>query len=165
MFPTAFWIADSGTTSHVVKDRALFGSYTPTPGAVIKGAGEIAALGRGDVNIVLDVHGKSMPITLRDCVHAPQITHNLVSLTRVTDTGFKVLLEGNGLKFIDPSGTVAGFAEKSGRLYHMRMKEAPVPVDAAFPSQSGTKTSRSMAPSAWSHPCRCHQADGIEESG
>ncbi len=113
------------------------------PGAKLRGAGEIDALGHGDVTIILDVSGKDVLIMLRDCIHTPKILHNLVSLVRVTDAGFKVHLEGSGLQFIQPNGTVAGFADKHDCLYYMQLKETPISLtseDTSFATKSGVKT-------------------------
>lgn len=53
------WIVDSGMMSHIVKDHSLFQNYQETPSAKLKGAGEIDALGHGDVTNNLDVSGKA----------------------------------------------------------------------------------------------------------
>ena len=85
-------------------------------------------MGRGDVTINLDISGKAVPVKLRDCVHAPDMAHNLISLSRVTDQGFKVVMEGAGMQLLDGNGRVGGYADRVGRLYQMRLKGAPVPV-------------------------------------
>ena len=105
------WIADSGTTSHVVREHDLFKNYWEMPGAKLKGAGEIDALGRGNMTIDLDISGKRIPITLKDCIHAPKILHNLISLVRVTDTNFQVILKGSKLKLVDPNGKDARYCK------------------------------------------------------
>ena len=43
--PGEAWIVDSGTTSHVARERRLFVEYTSTPGRTLHGAGSTPILG------------------------------------------------------------------------------------------------------------------------
>ena len=115
------WLADSGATSHVVKDKNKFHTYKETPGATLRGTGTLPSLGRGDVKVILNVDGKHTPITLHDCMHVPQMPHNLISLSRVTDSGCHVHMAQDKLTISYPDHSICGIANKIGKLYHMQI--------------------------------------------
>lgn len=95
------WLADSGTQSHVVRDRDLFLNYRKTPGAIISGAGETSALGRGDVPITMRYKNKFTSIMLKDVIHAPDMPVNLISLSRMTKGGCAYVGNGDKLSIFD----------------------------------------------------------------
>ncbi|KAJ8522799.1 hypothetical protein ONZ45_g628 [Pleurotus djamor] len=83
------WLADSGCTSHVIRDKSLFSDYVETPGHTIRGMGEIPCLGKGSVKLLSTLaDGSTYTITLRNALHAPSSPHNLVSVTRMTDADY-----------------------------------------------------------------------------
>jgi hypothetical protein len=78
------WLADSGTTSHVVPDRSLFESYTPTPGTRMQGAaGDTEISGRGTVHAIIRNGTNSHRLTLRDVAHVPSCPANLLSIAAI----------------------------------------------------------------------------------
>ena len=74
------WLGDTATQSHIVRDCSAFVTYTETPGCTITGAGTCAAQGRGDVCIVFITKTGTVPVTLKDVLHAPSLEYNLLSL-------------------------------------------------------------------------------------
>jgi len=113
------WLADSGASSHMLTDRKYFMDYRATPGYKVKGLGQASCLGRGTAKIHFRVGTRTFPVTLKDCAHVPDSPHNLISLSRVTDAGFNVTLEGDYLRIFTPSGNQLANGIKSGRLYFM----------------------------------------------
>ncbi len=81
------WLADSGCSSHIVKDKSLFVDYIKTPGHKIKGVGESAGLGRGTVKLIFKDGKRFTSVTLKDTIHCPTAPYNLISLSRMTDAG------------------------------------------------------------------------------
>ena len=73
---------DSACTNHIIRDRDLFHTYD-TGGAVpVKTAncGILATLGIGDVKINLTIGNKTIIWTLQNCLHAPTVPINLISV-------------------------------------------------------------------------------------
>jgi hypothetical protein len=117
------WLADSGTTSHIVSDRSLFINYTPVVSA-IHGVGDCSSLGRGDVRIEFTTDRGTVPIILKDALHAPSMKFNLISLGRLTSAGLSY--EGRGKDLLIKDGNkLIGRGTKSGYLYRMSVKPAP----------------------------------------
>lgn len=78
-------------------------------------------LGIGDIKIVPTMDSKAgSPIILCNILHAPEVMHNLLSLTKVIATGNKILLYGDWLKIKDNSGSIQGKTQKVGNLYHLQ---------------------------------------------
>lgn len=115
------WLGDSGTQSHIVRNKLDFISYKSTPGQTIQGAGKCDALGRGDVKIIFTVKGKRIPITLRDAIHAPDMPYNLISLGRLTSAGFSYYGTGNHV-YIKDNSAIVGVGHKLGNLYSMEVE-------------------------------------------
>lgn len=125
------WFADSGATSHIVKDRANFANYRATPGAFIRGCGTVPALGRGDVPIILNVDGKSHRATLRDAVHAPEMIYNLVSINRITQQGIRTITDSKSMQFLASDNKVCGIADADSGLYRMRLNPCGGRINSA----------------------------------
>ena len=87
--PPNKWFLDSGATTHLCKDKLDFTEYTPTPGRFIKGVGgqSVARLGQGTITLESRVGNHLCKITLNHVTHVPAATHNLVSISRITESG------------------------------------------------------------------------------
>lgn len=111
------WLADTACQRHIVRDRSLFISYTPTKHE-LTGVGTSAAIGRGDVRILFGMEKGTVTIVLKDALHAPDLPYNLISLTRFTDKGLWYKGKGDQLWLMDDE-TVIGFrVVKSFRFNH-----------------------------------------------
>ena len=73
---------DSACTNHIFHDRTLFHTYNVDGAVSIKTAncGTLPALAIGDVKIKLKIGDKHITWTLRDCLHAPTVPINLISV-------------------------------------------------------------------------------------
>lgn len=85
------WLADSGCTSHIGRDKSIFSDYIKTPGHCIIGFGGVDGLGKGTIHLECQVNGKTSTRTLRNVVHAPDAPHNLISISRALESGLSVL--------------------------------------------------------------------------
>ena len=85
------WIVDSGATTHMCHDTQSFTNLDQleNPIDVVLGDGRVlTAVGRGEV--VLDMvlpNGESRLCTLCDVLYVPQLSHNLISVAKATQTG------------------------------------------------------------------------------
>ena len=76
------WVADSGSTVHIVKDKELFRDMVPIQ-KEIRGIGDqtIMAHGIGTVQVQAHVGSKTSIITLCNVLYTPDAIHNLFSVT------------------------------------------------------------------------------------
>ncbi|CDO77609.1 hypothetical protein BN946_scf184946.g1 [Trametes cinnabarina] len=129
------WYLDSGATLHVCKDRINFFEYSETPGKTVKGVGghPVPQLGRGTVPLVSHIGNKlTTELTLTDVAHIPAATHNLISVSRITDRGARVLFHGNTVEIRAPNGALLAAGTKSGHLYRLSVESGPDCVFAAI---------------------------------
>ena len=78
------WVADSGSTAHIVKDKELFRDMAPIQ-KEIRGIGDqtITAHGIRTVQVQARVGNKTSVITLCNVLYTPDAVHNLFSVTRL----------------------------------------------------------------------------------
>ena len=73
---------DSACTNHIFHDRNVFHTYNVDGAVSVKTAncGTLPALAIRDVKIKLKIGDKNITWTLRDCLHAPTVPINLISV-------------------------------------------------------------------------------------
>lgn len=116
------WLGDTGSQSHIVRDRSLFVNYTEAPGQ-LHGVGSCSTLGRGDVRVYFVTPSGSVPVTLQNAIHAPDMKYNLISLGRLTTAGLSYEGKGNSLS-IKHGAKVIGVGRKTGYLYRIGVKNS-----------------------------------------
>jgi len=98
------WIADSDTTSHLVRDRSAFVTYTELQDHLIQGVGRTTKdIGKGDVKLTTIVENRSYPILLRDAIHCPTTPFNLVSISHITNMNCRVNFYQKGITITSPN--------------------------------------------------------------
>lgn len=84
------WIVESGATSHMCKDAALFSDLQPLDGSLDVTLGDGHALrttGRGRVRLTVELNcGKSF-CTLSEVMLVPGLAYNLLSVAKVSEQG------------------------------------------------------------------------------
>jgi hypothetical protein len=83
---------DSGTSSHLFKDRHVFWTYEVTQARAMRTAnhGVLQTEASGDCLVRFTLKGVTTTVKLRDCLHAPSACINLLSVGRMTAVGSKV---------------------------------------------------------------------------
>jgi hypothetical protein len=83
---------DSGTSSHLFKDRNVFWTYEVTQARAMRTAnhGILQTEASGDCLVRFTLKGVTTTVKLRDCLHAPSACINLLSVGRMTAVGSKV---------------------------------------------------------------------------
>jgi hypothetical protein len=73
---------DSACTNHIFHDRSLFHTYNVDGAVPVKTAncGFLTTLAIGDVKIRLTLGGQTVTWTLQNCLHAPNVPINLISV-------------------------------------------------------------------------------------
>lgn len=118
LFDADTWVLDSGASQHMTPSRDHLLNYKPIEGRSVRfGDGqEAAALGVGDVQLIMDVHGDSVPVMFKDVLHVPGVVTNLVSVRRSVERGASVLFQdGNCIMTLDDM--VVAVAKPLGGLY------------------------------------------------
>jgi hypothetical protein len=75
-------VLDSACTNHIFRDRTVFHTYNADGAVPVKTAncGLLTTLAIGDVKIKLTIGDKVITWTLRNCLHAPDVPINLISV-------------------------------------------------------------------------------------
>lgn len=114
------WYADTGATSHLVPDKAMFLTYRETPKEEVRGVGGDTAIhGRGTVEIVCDVQGKSVKTRLDNVMHVPTANCCLISIGRLDDAGGSAEIRDGAIKLRNREGQLIAEGKKHGRMYQM----------------------------------------------
>jgi hypothetical protein len=73
---------DSACTNHIIHDHSLFHWYDPDGGVPVKTAncGFLETLAVGDVKFRMILNGHTILWTLKNCLHAPMVPINLISV-------------------------------------------------------------------------------------
>ena len=99
--------ADSGATMHFFKSRSVFMEYKEVSNAIGISAKEgtgFSIAGSGNVSIRVVHNGEQNTLTFQDALHAPDISVNLVSKSRLDRLGWTVIFGGRKVRFCDPNG-------------------------------------------------------------
>jgi transposase InsO family protein len=88
------WYVDSGATDHYCSNKELFTTFTPVVAFVTMGDGyNLEAEGTGDVTIKILINDDSktyLPVTFTKVMYVPGLAVNLLSVSRMDDTGLTV---------------------------------------------------------------------------
>lgn len=98
-------LADSGCTTHLFKDRSVFWTYRTDSSTTVKTAncGVLTTMGRGEVRFrVTCSGGRRVVVSLPDCLHAPSLPVNLVSVGALTERKMSVVFEDTVTTFHFP---------------------------------------------------------------
>ena len=84
---------DSTCTNHIFHDRNLFHTYDVTGAVSVKTAncGVLTMLAVGDIKIKLMIDGKTITWTLWNCLHAPTVPINLISVSALQEHHMSVV--------------------------------------------------------------------------
>ncbi|XP_044596989.1 uncharacterized protein LOC123273621 isoform X2 [Cotesia glomerata] len=95
------FIADSGATDHIVKNRLILSNFEKCENKVIKSANknksaDILIDGKGDLLLYTNQDNKI--IKLSNVISAKDVSDNLLSLRKLVDKGFKIYLDDKTLR-------------------------------------------------------------------
>jgi len=112
------WYIDSGATSHMASDREFFTlSYKEIKDKVTVADGkEVIVLGIGSGVITSQENKRT--ITLKNVLHIPKLSGNLISVKRITESGFKVQFKGKECNILRNQDVIVR-AICNGNLYKL----------------------------------------------
>ncbi|KAF5383864.1 hypothetical protein D9615_003634 [Tricholomella constricta] len=90
-------ILDSGCTVHIIRDRSFFWTYDTTLAVPVGTAncGTLETLAKGEVRFRVLIDGVEQIIALKDCLHAPDVPVNLLSVGSMTEKNIRLVFEKN----------------------------------------------------------------------
>ncbi|PPQ87937.1 hypothetical protein CVT25_001335, partial [Psilocybe cyanescens] len=107
--PVNATLLDSGATSHLIKSREMFHSYSEADARNVTTAnlGTLRTQGGGTCYVNVSYKGRSIRLKLNNCLHAPGAAVNLLSVGRLNSAGIGcnfipnegVCLSKNGIAF------------------------------------------------------------------
>ena len=118
---SATWVIDSGATSHICFDRHIFSDLEIVEPFEIKigDSSGVKATGRGSVELLLSVSGKSVRCKLENVVYAPTMAFNMLSVGAMARGGKRsVFLEKSC--YIEKDGRVIAEGCMSDGLYCLK---------------------------------------------
>ena len=113
-------LLDSGTTSHMTREKSILRDYVPFAVPIEVGlasyGGVMTALGRGSITLKFILEGVSHQYVLSDALYVPELDTDLVSLTKLEDDGVSLHFR-NRRCYLVKHGQEFGYAERIDRLY------------------------------------------------
>jgi hypothetical protein len=84
---------DSACTNHIIRDKSLFQTYDVNGAVPMKTAncGFLTTLAIGEVKFYLVINGKKIVWTLKNCLHAPDVPINLISVGALQEHHISVI--------------------------------------------------------------------------
>ena len=119
------WILDSGATCHICCNRTLFSEldFKSSQDVTLGDNRVIKSAGCGTVKIQLaQKDGSYLDCTLYDVLYVPDLSFNLLSISRITDRGKTVTFDDSTCDIMCQDGEIIGSATKTGCLYYLNCK-------------------------------------------
>jgi hypothetical protein len=174
------WIADSGSTFHICRERDAFITLDDSPASrstiagIASGVPSLKVLGRGDVLVRSRLaHGKIKTIRLRDVAYVPDARTNVLSLGRGDARGYQHLTAEGRLRILRPSprGGEIMFGRFRKGLYVLNVEtirqQRPAgknPDDVSYLAGSTIRTSNATTNIAVSTTSTTARTEGVEKS-
>ena len=113
------WCLDSGCTSHLCKDARFFRELDERErGTLNLASNENAAIeGKGLVTATVKAANGAKTLDLRDAFLVPDLRANLISVSKVTDRGYRVIFSDTRAEIVDKDGNAKLVANRVNDLY------------------------------------------------
>ena len=117
------WIVDSGATCHMCNDQEQFVEFrklSNTQEVTLGDGHTLDGTGIGVVKIkTLLPDGNTQTCRLEKVLYLPDLSYNLLSVSKATEAGNNTNFSGPGCEIVDWKGKVAAFTTKIGSLYYL----------------------------------------------
>ena len=121
------WIIDSGATCHMRNNKDLLDDFVELDSAVKVQVGDgktLNATGRGTVTLLTILPGgKHKKCKLKDVLVVPQLSYNLISVSKAAQVGYSVSFGDNECKITRANGAVIAVGVRVGCLYHLDFQQ------------------------------------------
>lgn len=107
------------------KQFVEFKSLEPSQEVTLGDGYSVEATGRGVVRLKMTLtNGKTKECKLNNVLYVPQLSYNLLSVSKVTRSGKKVKFTENSCCIIDVNQKLITTATKEGSLYYVNCRES-----------------------------------------
>ena len=117
------WIVDSGATCHMCNNKALledFVEFDETVDVMLGDGKVLHATGSGTVSVhTVLANGKLQECILHNVLLVPNLSYNLISVSKVTEAGKSISFEETQCNISCADGKVIATAKKVGCLYYL----------------------------------------------
>ena len=117
------WIVDSGATCHMCNNKALledFVEFDETVDVMLGDGKVLHATGTGTVSVhTVLANGKLQECILHNVLLVPNLSYNLISVSKVTEAGKSISFEETQCNISCADGEVIATAKKVGCLYYL----------------------------------------------
>ena len=122
MSPRSNWIMDSGATCHICNDRNSFvelRNLKKTLDVTLGDAHTLKAIGHGTVILMMKTGCLTRKCKLHDVLFVPNLTCNLLSVSKAVDKGISVTFNERGCVIKDAKHRLITVVYKVGSIYHV----------------------------------------------
>ncbi|KAL7278428.1 hypothetical protein ACG7TL_007425 [Trametes sanguinea] len=142
--------ADTGASHHYFTDRRHFTNYRTTStmtGNAAKRGSTFEIAGIGDVSFIIRAEGRAVQILLRDVLHAPDLSANLVSVARIDRGGYRIeISEGRMLVYEKGSPSLCFTGQRTASdLYKIDIAQVLVDDETGSPQALATTAKADLA--------------------
>jgi transposase InsO family protein len=117
------WIVDSGATCHMCNDKKMFRELRnlSEPQDISLGDGHVLeAIAKGFIDLeMLLPDGSSQKCTLKDVLYVPKLSHNLLSVSKASESGKTTKFNNSGCEIFNRDNKVIAFGTRVGSLYYL----------------------------------------------
>ena len=114
------YVADSGATKHMSKDKHHFSTFTSTEQKIYQADGTyITATGHGDIQLIHNNRSH----TLTNVYYVPKLSVNLISLAYICGKGYTTLMNSTNLQIYNNKNEILLTASKhDNNLYYFQFQ-------------------------------------------
>ncbi|CAH2100913.1 unnamed protein product [Euphydryas editha] len=145
-FSQSDWHLDSGVSTHLVSNKNLLSNvcYQPKIKEIIVANKTIVPVEcSGDLQITTCFGSKNHEINVNNVLYVPNLTTNLLSVSRITTNGNRVEFDQHGCSIYNPQNDCIGIAKLENGVYKLNVKTEQ--VFAASVKVSSTTWHRRLA--------------------
>lgn len=111
---------------------------------------------KGVAEILTAVNGKRSDVTLCDILHVPELRTNLLSVSRITDKGYKVVFNNQEAAILDKHGSTKLIARRANNLYYIKGALPNDCQNAEYKGEQSGNSEKSVNPSLVWHRKMAH---------
>lgn len=140
-FEKTDWYVDSGASTHMVSDKNLLYniSYQPiTKEIVVANQNSVQVECSGDLDLTTSVQGSEHRINVKNVLCVPNLTTNLLSVSRIVENGNRVSFNKNGCYIFNAKNDCIGEASLENNVYKLNIVKSKQVLAAVVQTSSTT---------------------------
>ncbi|XP_029711560.1 uncharacterized protein LOC115256752 [Aedes albopictus] len=115
------WIFDSGTSSHMCREKAILKEAEEVSDSVIVANNmETPVVAKGNVVIKADLSDATEVLDVSEVLCIPELAMNLLSVHKICSRGHQVVFSKDVCEVFDQTGRIVAVGDQQGGLYRLR---------------------------------------------